>query len=61
MIGAVSAKPIEIFEAVVALSQSLAGRTDLNSLVAGVAESLFAELFTSITSGSGCITPRARL
>ncbi len=40
MIGLVARTPIEIYEAVVALSRSLAGRTDLDSLVAGVAESL---------------------
>ena len=40
MIGAVEASSTEIFEAVVALSRSLAGRTDLRSLLSGVGESL---------------------
>ena len=40
MIGAVAASSTEIYEAVVALSRSLAGRTDLRSLLSGVAESL---------------------
>ncbi len=40
MIGAVEASPTEIYEAVVALSRSIAGRTDLQSLLSGVAESL---------------------
>ena len=40
MIGAVEASSTEIYEAVVALSRSIAGRTDLRSLLSGVAESL---------------------
>ena len=40
MIGAVEASSTEIYEAVVALSRSIAGRTDLRSLLEGVAESL---------------------
>jgi len=40
MIGAVGASSTEIYEAVVALSRSIAGRTDLRSLLEGVAESL---------------------
>jgi len=40
MIGAVGAYSTEIYEAVVALSRSIAGRTDLRSLLEGVAESL---------------------
>ena len=40
MIGAVGASSTEIYEAVVALSRSIAGRTDLRSLLSGVAESL---------------------
>ncbi len=40
MIAAVAASSTEIYKAVVALSRSIAGRTDLRSLLAGVAESL---------------------
>ena len=40
MIGAVEASSTEIYEAVVALSRSIAGRTDLRSLLSGVGESL---------------------
>ena len=40
MIGAVEASSTDIFEAVVALSRSIAGRTDLRSLLSGVGESL---------------------
>jgi transcriptional regulator with GAF, ATPase, and Fis domain len=40
MIAAVAASSIDIYEAVVGLSRSLAGRTDLRSLLAGVADSL---------------------
>ena len=40
MIGALEASSTEIFEAVVALSHSIAGRTDLRSLLSGVAESV---------------------
>ena len=40
MIAAVAASPTEIYRAVVALSRSIAGRTDLRSLLLGVAESL---------------------
>jgi formate hydrogenlyase transcriptional activator len=40
MIGIVGASSTEIYEAVVALSRSIAGRTDLRSLLEGVAESL---------------------
>ena len=40
MIGAVGASSNDIYEAVVALSRSIAGRTDLRSLLSGVAESL---------------------
>ena len=40
MIGAVEASSTEIYEAVIALSRSIAGRTDLRSLLSGVAESL---------------------
>ena len=40
MIGAVGASSTDIYEAVVALSRSIAGRTDLRSLLSGVAESL---------------------
>jgi hypothetical protein len=40
MLGALGACSNEIFEAVVALSHSIAGRTDLRSLLSGVAESL---------------------
>ena len=40
MIAAVAASPIEIYRAVVELTRSIAGRTDLRSLLAGVAESL---------------------
>ena len=40
MIGAVAASSTEIYKAVVALSRSIAGRTDLRSLLSGVAESL---------------------
>ena len=40
MIGALGASPTDIYEAVVALSHSIAGRTDLRSLLSGVAESL---------------------
>ena len=40
MIGAVGASSTEIYEAVVALSRSIAGRTDVRSLLSGVAESL---------------------
>src|ERR1051325_5447888 len=40
MIGAVGASSTNIYEAVVALSRSIAGRTDLRSLLAGAAESL---------------------
>ncbi len=40
MIGAMAATPGEIYEAVLALSRSIAGRTDLDALVSGVAESL---------------------
>jgi formate hydrogenlyase transcriptional activator len=40
MIGSVAASSSDIFEAVLALSRSIAGRTDLDALLAGVAESL---------------------
>ena len=40
MIGAVEASTTEIYEAVVALSRSIAGRTDLKSLLSGVGESV---------------------
>src|SRR5271166_2008930 len=40
MTGAVGASSTDIYEAVVALSRSIAGRTDLKSLLSGVAESL---------------------
>ncbi len=40
MIAPMAATATDIYEAVVALSRSLAGRTDLRSLLAGVAESL---------------------
>jgi hypothetical protein len=40
MTGAVEASSTDIYEAVVALSRSIAGRTDLRSLLSGVAESL---------------------
>ena len=40
MIAPMAASAIDIYEAVVALSRSLAGRTDLRSLLAGVADSL---------------------
>ena len=40
MIGAVEASSTDIYEAVIALSRSIAGRTDLRSLLSGVGESL---------------------
>src|ERR1035438_8340129 len=40
MIGPVGASSNELYEAVVALSRSIAGRTDLDALVSGVATSL---------------------
>jgi len=40
MIAPMAASAIDIYEAVVALSRSLAGRTDLRSLLAGVADAL---------------------
>ena len=40
MIGAVEASSTDIYEAVIALSRSIAGRADLRSLLSGVAESL---------------------
>ena len=40
MIAPMAASTTDIYEAVVALSRSLAGRTDLRSLLAGVADSL---------------------
>jgi formate hydrogenlyase transcriptional activator len=40
MVGGVGASSTEIYEAVVALSRSIAGRTDLESLLSGVAESV---------------------
>ena len=40
MIGAVEASSTDIYEAVVALSRSIAGRSDLESLLSGVGESL---------------------
>ena len=40
MIEAVGTSPTDIFEAVVALSRSIAGRSDLESLLSGVGESL---------------------
>lgn len=40
MIGAVPPSSVAIYEAVVALSRSIAGRTDLRSLLSGLAESL---------------------
>src|SRR5271166_4400999 len=40
MIGAAGASDTDIYEAVVALSRSIAGRTDLDALLSGVAESL---------------------
>ena len=40
MNGAVGASSTDIYEAVVALSRSIAGRTDLRSLLSGVAESI---------------------
>ena len=38
MTGTVEASSTDIYEAVVALSRSIAGRTDLRSLLSGVAE-----------------------
>src|SRR4029434_9191726 len=40
MIGAVGASSSDIYEAVLALSRSIAGRAGLDALLAGVAESL---------------------
>jgi len=40
MIGTVGASSSDIFEAVLALSRSIAGRTDLDALLSGVSESL---------------------
>jgi formate hydrogenlyase transcriptional activator len=40
MLGTVGASPIAIYEAVLALSRSIAGQTDLESLLSGVAQSL---------------------
>jgi formate hydrogenlyase transcriptional activator len=40
MIGPVGASSTDIYEAVIALSRSIAGHTDLRSLISGVAESL---------------------
>jgi formate hydrogenlyase transcriptional activator len=40
MITAVGASPSDIYEAILALSRSIAGRNDLSSLLSGVAESL---------------------
>jgi formate hydrogenlyase transcriptional activator len=40
MMGVASASPTEIYEAVLTLSQSIAGRMDLDALLSGVAESL---------------------
>src|SRR5580704_18167286 len=40
MIGAVGASPSDIYEAVLSLSRSIAGRTDLDALLSGVRESL---------------------
>src|ERR1700722_14028410 len=40
MIGPVGASPSEIYEAVLSLSRSIAGRTDLEALLSGVRESL---------------------
>ena len=40
MVRAGEASSTEIYEAVVALSRSIAGRTDLRSLLSGVADSL---------------------
>ncbi len=40
MIGTVSASPSDIYEAVLALSRSIAGRNDLESLLSGVEQSL---------------------
>ena len=40
MIAPMAASTTDIYEAVVALSRSLAGRTDLRSLLAGVANAL---------------------
>ncbi len=40
MAGAPGASPTDIYEAVVALSRSIAGRSDLESLLSGVGESL---------------------
>src|ERR1700719_1636959 len=40
MIAPMAASATDIYEAVVALSRSLAGRTDLRSLLSGVADSL---------------------
>ena len=40
MIGAMEASSSDIYEAVLTLSRSIAGHTDLESLLAGVAESL---------------------
>ena len=40
MIGPVGASSTDIYAAVIALSRSIAGRTDLRSLLSGVAESL---------------------
>src|SRR5271166_374915 len=40
MIGAAGASATDIYKAVVALSRSIAGRTDLDALLLGVAESL---------------------
>jgi len=40
MIGAVRASSTDIYEAVITLSRSIAGRTDLRSLLSGVAGAL---------------------
>jgi len=40
MIGTMAASANEIYEAVLSLSRSIAGRTDLEALLAGVSESL---------------------
>src|SRR5271166_6904541 len=40
MTGAVGASSTDIYQAVISLSRSIAGRTDLRSLLSGVAESL---------------------
>ena len=40
MIEALEASTTEIYEAVVALSRSIAGRSDLESLLSGVGESV---------------------